>query len=180
MFKTLGIIFLTFMKIGVCTFGGGYAMIPILQREIVKGRKWVTDEEIMDYYVIGQCTPGVIAVNVATFVGQKVFGIIGGIVATLGLIFPSYLIICMISLFLQKFSEISYIQSAFAGIRIAVCALVVHTVAGMIRKNVKNALTFFVLAATFILVAFFNISPVIIVPAVAIIGLIFNDGGNER
>jgi len=172
MFKLLGTIFLTFMKVGVCTFGGGYAMVPILQREIVNGKGWATDEEIMDYYVVGQCTPGVIAVNVATFIGQKIAGILGGIIATLGLIFPSYIIICLISAFLQRFAEISYVQSAFAGIRIAVCALVIKTVVGMIKKSVKDALTFAVLVGTFIAVAFFGVSPVIIVIAVAVIGLI--------
>ena len=173
MLKILGAIFFTFMKVGVCTFGGGYAMLPILQREVVKKKGWTTEEEIMDYYVVGQCTPGVIAVNVATFIGQKKAGIIGGIIATLGLVFPSYIIICAIAAFLREFSEISYVQNAFAGVRIAVCALVIHTVTGMIKKSVKNALTFFVLVATFIAVAFFNVSPVVIVLSVAVIGLIF-------
>lgn len=180
MIKQLIALFFTFMKVGVCTFGGGYSMMPILQREIVRNKNWATDEEIMDYYVVGQCTPGVIAVNVATFIGQKVSGILGGIIATLGLVFPSYIIICIIAAFLEKFAEISYVQSAFAGVRIAVCALVVNTVIGMIKKSVKDALTFLVLVCTFIAVALFGISPVIIIPAIAIIGLIFGKGGDNK
>lgn len=174
MLKIFATLFFTFMKIGVCTFGGGYSMVPILQREVVRGKGWATDEEIMDYYVVGQCTPGVIAVNVATFIGQKVAGVLGGITATLGLIFPSYVIICLISAFLQRFAELDFVQHAFAGIRIAVCALVVNTVIGMIKKSVKDTLTFLILICTFIAVAFFEVSPVIIVPSVAIIGLFFN------
>ncbi len=173
MFRILLTLFVTFMKIGVCTFGGGYSMMPILQREVVRGKGWVSDEEIMDYYVVGQCTPGVIAVNVATFIGQKVSGVFGGIVATLGLIFPSYVIICLISAFLQKLAELDFVQHAFSGIRIAVCALVINTVVGMIKKSVKDALTFAILVCTFAAVAFFEVSPVIIVPSVAVIGLFF-------
>jgi len=173
MFKVILTLFVTFMKIGVCTFGGGYSMMPILQREVVNGKGWASDEEIMDYYVVGQCTPGVIAVNVATFIGQKVAGVFGGIFATLGLIFPSYVIICLISAFLQRFAELSFVQHAFSGIRIAVCALVINTVVGMIKKSVKDALTFAILVCTFVAVAFFEVSPVIIVPSVALIGLFF-------
>ena len=180
MLKTLLTIYVTFMKIGVCTFGGGYAMIPVLQKEIVEGKHWVTDEEIMDYYVVGQCTPGVIAVNVATFVGQKIGGILGGIIATLGLVTPSYIIICFIAAFMQRFAEISYVQSAFAGVRIVVCAMVINTVIGMIKKNVTNALTFLTLVGTFVAVALFAVSPVIIVFTVAIIGLLFGKGGNNK
>ena len=94
-------LFLTFAKVGVMTFGGGYAMLPILRREVVDNKKWATDEELMDYFAIGQCTPGVIAVNVATFIGQKVCGVLGGITATLGLVFPSYVIICIVATFCQ-------------------------------------------------------------------------------
>lgn len=180
MFKTLVSILFTFIKVGACTFGGGYAMFPILQREVIKKKGWSTDEEIMDYYVVGQCTPGVIAVNVATFIGQKKAGIIGGITATLGLIFPSYLIICIIASLLREFSKISYVQNAFAGVRIAVCAMVIHTVIGMIKKSVKTALTFFILIGTFAAVALFEVSPVIIILSVAAIGLIFGKEVNNK
>ena len=105
-----------FSKIGVMTFGGGYAMLPILQREIVDNRHWATEEELMDYFAIGQCTPGVIAVNTATFIGQKRKGIIGGIVATLGVVFPSLVIISLLAGVIEAFSHIALVQHAFGGI----------------------------------------------------------------
>lgn len=100
-------LFLTFARIGGLTFGGGYAMLPILQREVVEKRHWATEEELMDYYAIGQCTPGIIAVNTATFVGQGLAGSIGGIVATLGVVFPSLIIITVIAAFIQNFAHLS-------------------------------------------------------------------------
>ena len=121
--KELFDLFWTFCKIGALTFGGGYAMLPLIQREIVENKKWSTEKEILDYYAVGQCTPGVIAVNTATFIGYKLRGIIGGIVATLGVIFPSIVIILIIATFLQNFADLAIVQSAFAGIRVAVVAL---------------------------------------------------------
>ena len=113
--KELFDLFWTFCKIGALTFGGGYAMLPLIQREIVENKKWSTEKEILDYYAVGQCTPGVIAVNTATFIGYKLRGIIGGIVATLGVIFPSIVIILIIATFLQNFADLAIVQSAFAG-----------------------------------------------------------------
>lgn len=108
-------LFLTFARIGGLTFGGGYAMLPILQREVVEKKKWTTEEELMDYYAIGQCTPGVIAVNTATFVGQGLAGPIGGIVATLGVVFPSLIIITVIAAFIQNFAHLAIVQNASQG-----------------------------------------------------------------
>lgn len=102
-------LFLTFAKIGVTTFGGGYAMLPILQREVVEDKKWVSNEEIVDYFAIGQCTPGIIAVNVATFVGKKRKGIAGGILATLGVVFPSLIIITVIAAVISNFMDILWV-----------------------------------------------------------------------
>ena len=113
-------LFFTFARIGGLTFGGGYAMLPMLQKEVVEKRKWATEEEIMDYYAIGQCTPGIIAVNTATFVGQSTAGIAGGIFATLGVVFPSLIIITLIAAFLQNFAELAVVQYAFSGIRVCV------------------------------------------------------------
>lgn len=110
-------LFLTFAKIGAISFGGGYAMLPFLQREIVEKQKWATNEEMADYYAIGQCTPGIIAVNTATFIGQKYKGILGGIIATLGVVFPSIVIISIIAAFFKNFSDITVIKNAFIGIR---------------------------------------------------------------
>ena len=121
-------LFLTFARIGGLTFGGGYAMLPMLQREVVEKRGWATEEELMNYYAIGQCTPGIIAVNTATFVGQKTAGILGGIIATLGVAFPSLVIICIITAFIQNFAELAVVQNAFAGIRVCVCVLIFNAV----------------------------------------------------
>ena len=126
--KELFDLFWTFCKIGALTFGGGYAMLPIIQREIVENKKWSTEKEILDYYAVGQCTPGVIAVNTATFIGYKLRGITGGIIATIGVVFPSLIIILTIASFLQNFADMAIVQSAFAGIRVAVVALIITTV----------------------------------------------------
>ena len=104
-------LFLTFARIGGLTFGGGYAMLPMLQKEVVEKRGWASEEELMDYYAIGQCTPGIIAVNTATFVGQKTAGIAGGIIATLGVVFPSLIIITIIAAFIQNFSDLAIVQN---------------------------------------------------------------------
>lgn len=135
--KELFDLFWTFCKIGALTFGGGYAMLPLIQREIVENKKWSTEKEILDYYAVGQCTPGVIAVNTATFIGYKLRGIIGGIVATLGVIFPSIVIILIIATFLQNFADLAIVQSAFAGIRVAVVALIITTVVKLIKSSIK-------------------------------------------
>ena len=125
---SLSDLFWAFARIGVCTFGGGAAMLPMLQRECVEKKKWCTEEELADYFAIGQCTPGVIAVNTATFVGQKHRGIPGGIAATLGVVFPSVVIILLLAAFLQAFAEFPAVVHAFAGIRACVCALMLSTI----------------------------------------------------
>ena len=132
-------LFLTFSKVGVCTFGGGYAMLPILQREIVEKRNWTTEGELSDYFAIGQCTPGVIAVNTATFVGQKLKGNFGGLIATLGVVFPSIVIITFIAAFLQNFTHIPAVNHAFAGVRARVVALILVSVLKLAKSNLKDA-----------------------------------------
>ena len=164
-------LYLTFARIGVCTFGGGYAMLPILQREVVENRHWATEDELMDYYAIGQCTPGIIAVNTATFIGYKRKGIIGGIVAT-GMITPSLIIITIIAAFIQQFAHLAVVQHAFAGIRIAVCALVLQSVWKMAKKGVVDVPTSVILLVTFVAVAFFGVSPVVMVVIAAAAGII--------
>ena len=128
-------LFLTFARIGVCTFGGGYAMLPILQRELVENKKWATETELADYYAVGQCTPGIIAVNTATFVGRSQAGTAGGILATLGLVFPSLVIIMVIAAFLQNFMHLEFVVHAFNGVRAGVAALI----ASSVIKLFKNA-----------------------------------------
>lgn len=127
-------LFCTFARIGACTFGGGYAMLPILQRELVEKRGWTTEEELSDYFAIGQCTPGIIAVNTATFVGHKRRGVPGGVVATLGLVFPCLVIIMVIAACLQNFAQLPVVVHAFNGVRACVCALILSSVLKL-RKN---------------------------------------------
>ena len=167
-------LYLTFARIGVCTFGGGYAMLPILQREVVEKRHWATEDELMDYYAISQCTPGVIAVNIgtSTFIGYKTHGILGGIAATAGMITPSLIIITIIAAFIQQFAHLAVVQHAFAGIRIAVCALVLQSVWKMAKKGVVDVPTSVILLVTFVAVAFFGVSPVVMVVIAAAAGII--------
>lgn len=131
-------LFLTFAKVGVCTFGGGYAMLPILQREVVEKKGWATDGELTDYFAVGQCTPGIIAVNTATFIGYKYKGVPGGVLATLGLVFPSLIIITAIAAFLSNFAGIPVVQHALAGINAAVVALIASSVRKLGASTLKN------------------------------------------
>lgn len=170
--KTLIDLFFTFCRIGGLTFGGGYAMLPMIQKEIVEEKKWATEEEVLDYYAVGQCTPGIIAVNTATFIGYKVQGIIGAIVATLGVVFPSLIIITIIAALLKNFANYSIVQHAFSGIRVVVIALIVSAILKLAKTSIKNSTTLIIAIIAFILVAFVNLSPIYIVVAAACIGLI--------
>ncbi len=172
-------LYAAFFRIGILTFGGGYAMLPMLTREVVEKYHWATENDIMDYYVIAQCTPGVIAVNTATFIGARVAGNAGGIIATLGVVSPSYLIICLIASFLQQFSHLEIVQHAFAGISIAVCAMVLNAVWKLIAKSAVDKLTVVVLAATALVTILFGVSPVLIVIAASCIGILAKRGGKE-
>lgn len=149
MFQQFVDLFLTFAKVGVMTFGGGYAMLPILQREVVENKGWATEEELADYFAIGQCTPGVIAVNTATFIGRRQGGVLGGIVATLGVVFPSLVIISFLAGMIRSVSKLAWVKNAFAGIRVCVCVLIFNAVWKLGRKSVVDKWT----AAIFALVA---------------------------
>ncbi len=170
--KLLLELFLTFAKVGVMTFGGGYAMLPILEREIVEKKKWATLEELMDYFAIGQCTPGVIAVNTATFIGQKKKGILGGIVATLGVVFPSLVIICLLAGVIEAFSHLEWVQHAFGGIRICVCVLIINAVVKLFKKAVIDPVTLVIFLVVALCSALFPLSPIIYVVAAAVLGII--------
>ncbi|WP_099320204.1 chromate transporter [Anaerococcus sp. Marseille-P3625] len=169
-------LYLTFAKIGVFTFGGGYAMLPLLEREVCDKKNWASQEEILDYYAIGQSTPGIIAINTSTFLGYKMAGKIGGLVASLGFITPSIIIIVLIANFLKIYSHLAFIQHAFAGIRIGVCALVFYTVMKMTKKNADTSLKFIIFFLTFLAVAVLSISPVIIVISLGIFGILLGRG----
>ena len=164
-------LFLTFCKIGATTFGGGYAMLPIIQREIVENKKWATNEEIMDYYAVGQCTPGVIAVNTATFIGNKVGGVPGGFIATFGLIFPPVVIITIIAALIKNFADLPIVAHALAGIRVAVCALIVNAVIMIFKSGVKDAVGVIVFLIVITVGLFTSLSPIIYVVGGAIIGI---------
>ncbi len=159
--KELWKMFFAFARIGGLTFGGGYAMLPMLQKEVVEKHGWATEEELMDYYAIGQCTPGVIAVNTATFVGQKSFGLPGAIFATLGVVFPSVVIITLIAAFLSNFAHLAVVQNAFAGVRVCVCVLIFNAVTKLWKKSVVDKAALVIFLAVFIGSTLLELSPVV-------------------
>ena len=169
-------LFFTFAKIGLFTFGGGYAMIPIIENTCVERKKWITDEEMMNMTVIAESTPGPIAINCSTYVGFKQKGFIGAVAATLGVILPSFCIIFLISLFLDNFLEITFIASAFKGIKAAVGILIVDAAVKMFKKIKKNVFSVTVTASAFaalLLIDYFswNISSVVLLIAAAIVSV---------
>ncbi len=170
--KLLIDLFITFAKIGAVTFGGGYAMLPILQREVVENKGWASDEELADYYAIGQCTPGVIAVNVATFIGRKKAGISGSITATIGVVFPSVVIISMLAGVIQTYSHLEWVKHAFAGIRVCVCVLIFNAVLKLFSKAVIDLPTTIIYAAVLACAVFLNLSPVLFVILAGTAGVI--------
>ena len=179
--KELLTLFLTFAKVGVMTFGGGMAMLPILQREVVENKHWATDEELTDYFAIGQCTPGIIAVNTATFIGQKRRGILGGVIATLGVVFPSLVIITVLAGLITNFSHLAWVQHAFAGIRVCVCVLIFNAVLKLWKSAVRDVWGGLIFAAVLALTFFTSLSPVVYVLLAALSGiLIQNIGGKAK
>lgn len=162
-----------FFKIGIMTFGGGYAMLPMLERELVTKRSYVTMDEIMDYFAVGQCTPGIIAVNTATFIGFKRKGVLGGIFATLGVITPSLIIITLLASVLQIIAGNEIVSHAFAGISVAVCALIIQAVLKLIKSGIRDVFTGIVAAVSFVLAYFAGLSPIIIVILAAVCGVVF-------
>ena len=168
-------LFLTFARIGGLTFGGGYAMLPMLQKEVVEQRGWVTEDELMDYYAIGQCTPGIIAVNTATFVGQKQRGVLGGIIATLGIVFPSLIIITALAGVINSFSHLDWVQHAFAGIRVCVCVLIFNATLKLLKGSVKDWPAAVIFAAVLAASLVTDVSPVIFVAAAALCGIIIRN-----
>ena len=178
--KLLLEMFLAFAKVGVMTFGGGYAMLPILQREIVENKHWATEEELMDYFAIGQCTPGVIAVNTATFIGHKNKGVLGGVFATLGVVFPSIVIITLLAGVIDAFSHGVWVQHAFGGIRVCVCVLILNAIVKLLQKAVVDLPTFLIFLAVTAGALFLNISSVIFVLLAAAIGILLKSLGGKK
>lgn len=164
-------IYLTFFKIGIVTFGGGLAMLPILERELAVKKKWVDSNELIDYFAIGQSTPGIIAVNVATFCGHKLCGIPGGIIATLGIVSPSVIIISAVAKLIDSINQYTWIQKALAGINAAVAANLTYACVNFMRKTVKNIAGIFLFLVSFVCVFFFNVPAVVIIFSAAFLGI---------
>lgn len=165
-------LFFTFFKIGLFTFGGGYAMLPLIQREIVDHHQWATEEEVLDYYSIGQSTPGIIAINTATFIGYKRGKLPGAIMATLGMVTPSLIIITVIAAFLSEYRENIYVQKALTGIRGCVVALIAIAIIRMAKKAIVDKWTIILSAIGFVLLLVFDVSAAIIVLAGILLGII--------
>ena len=164
-------LFLSFSKIGILMFGGGYAMLPILEHEIIDRRKWMNEEEMLDLYALAQCTPGVIAVNTATKTGYKVKGVLGALFSTLGVILPSFIIVIIISTVLDNFSAIEAVQNVLSGIRIAACAMMVNTLIKLAKAGIKDIIGIILFIAVFLASFFLKVSPVWCVLAAIFIGI---------
>ena len=167
-------LFVVFFKIGAFTFGGGYAMIPLIQKEVVDNKKWISDSDILDIIAIAESTPGPIAINSATFVGYKVAGFFGSFFATLGVVLPSFVIISVISLILKEFSEFQAVQFAFRGIRAGVLALILKALISMYKQCPKNLVSYIIAAFAFIAVAVFDINILLVLIACAAAGLAYS------
>ena len=170
--KTLWQVFATFFKIGAFTFGGGYAMIPLIQRETVDNHKWVTEDDILEIIAIAESTPGPIAINSATFVGYRTCGVLGSVAATLGVVLPSFMIIFALSFVLRQFQELKAVQYAFNGIRAGVMALLCKALWGMYKKNKKNWASYTIMAGSFLLTAIVDVSVLPVLAGCAVFGLI--------
>lgn len=165
-------LYYTWFKMGLFTFGGGYAMLPMIQREVIEKHGWATEEEVMDYYAIGQCTPGIIAVNTATFIGLKLKGVIGGIVATLGVVSPSLIIITIIAGMISNFQDIEIVQKALSGINIGVCVLMSYSIYKLLKSNIKNRIQIVLFLIALALSMFSSISMVILVLMAGLSGFV--------
>jgi chromate transporter len=170
--KALLGLFWAFFAIGATTFGGGYAMLPAIERELIKKRGWISMDEALDFYTIAQITPGIIAVNVATFVGCKRNRLAGGLAATIGLVLPGVSLMVLISLFIKRFADYAVVKHAFAGIRIAVCALILNTAQKLVRGVFKDYKSVIICVIAFALSALFSVTPVLIIPAAGIAGFL--------
>lgn len=164
-------LYVTFLKIGSLTFGGGYAMLPMMESELVDSKKWITSEELLDYYAVGQSTPGIIAVNVATFVGFKQGGNFGGLIATLGIITPSILIISLMAGLIKSIDQLPLVQKAMKGISVAVCALITDATLNFIKKTAKGVVSIIVLLASFVLLYFFKVPSYLIILGASALGV---------
>ena len=173
--KLLLELFWAFARVGALTFGGGYAMLPIIQREVAEKKGWATEEELMDYFAIGQCTPGVIAVNTATFLGQNVAGALGGAIASLGVVFPSMIIITLIAALVSNFADLAVVKNAFAGVRVCVCVLICNAVVKLWKKAVVDKVTMGIFLAVVAGSLLLDLAPVVFVLLAGVAGAVLGD-----
>ena len=178
--KKTASLFVAFCKVGALTFGGGYAMLPVMHHEIVEKHAWTTEEELTDFFAIGQCVPGSIAMNTAVFVGQKNCGIPGGIAACMGVAFPSIVVITLIAALLSSFADYPIVRNAFAGIRVCVCVLILNAIVKLWKKAVIDIPTFAVFLVVMLLTIFTDLTPVFFVLAAAAAGLILKNLGVKK
>lgn len=164
-------LYIAFFRIGLFTFGGGLTMLPMLKKEVIEKNGWLTEEELLDCYAIGQCTPGIIAVNTATFVGYKEKGVMGGIIATAGMVSPSFLIITLIASFLSNLMDFAWVGHALMGIRGGVCALMLNTVLTMAKKSLVKPYCYVICIATFVLAFFLDVPTVLLVVLAGLCGV---------
>lgn len=165
-------LFTTFFKIGAFTFGGGYAMIPLIEKEVVEKKGWIESRDILDVFAIAESTPGPIAINTATFIGYKIAGVFGAFCATTGVVLPSFIIISLISALLNEFADLQAVQFAFRGIRAGVLALIIKALYSMYKQCPKNAYGYVIMALAFVLTAFLKVNVLIVLLGAAILGLV--------
>ncbi|MCR4956781.1 MAG: chromate transporter [Lachnospiraceae bacterium] len=166
-------LYTSFFKIGIMTFGGGMAMLPMLQAEVVENKHWATEDELLNYFAVGQCTPGIIAVNTATFVGFKEKKAIGALASTLGVVSPSIVIIMVIAAFMGNISEYPVVQNALWGIRLAACALIVSSIIKLFKSGVKDVFGLFMFLFAFMIAGVFGLSSVIVVISAIVFGNVY-------
>ena len=167
-------LFFTFAKIGLFTFGGGYAMIPLIEKEVVDKKKWISSEELLDVIAISESTPGPIAVNAATFIGKKIGGFLGALCATLGVVLPSFIIIVAVSFFFEAFRELRIVRYAFFGIRAGVLALILKALISMFKQSPKELLSYILMISAAGLVIFFDVNAIVVIIACALTGVIYS------
>lgn len=178
--KELFALYWAFFRIGGLTFGGGLTMLPMLKYELVEKRDWISEEQLLDCYAIGQCTPGIIAVNTATYVGYLRKGVVGGIMATLGMVSPSVIIITIIAMCLESFMDNVWLQHALMGVRGVVCALMLNTVITLAKKSLVSPVTYIICGVAFIAAMFTNIPLIVIVLCAGLAGIIIEKGKKEK
>jgi chromate transporter len=172
-------LFAVFFRVGLFTIGGGYAMLPMLRKEVVEKYGWATDEEMLDYFAIGQSTPGIIAINTSTFIGFKKAGVLGAIMSTLGMVTPSWIIIISIAKFFDAFADNQYVASAFMGIRVVVVVLILNAVIKMGKKSITNWIQALIAVTGFSVIVFTPLSPIYVVIVSGLLGILITSFKEE-